>query len=95
MIRHMYIQLVVASSGVLWSFAATIRWRRTRTTVAALAVVALGQLCLWELVRRYDVVRVWTDTPSILAFVALASVLAAWSLLVRDWFDTPEPTTGY
>jgi hypothetical protein len=86
MIRHAQIQLVVAASGILWSIVAGLRWRTTTASSTVLAIVAVGQLCLWELLRRYDIVRAWNPAPSAFASVSLVSVFVAWSLVIgRLW----------
>ena len=85
MVRHGELQLVLAASGSLWSIAAALRCRSKQsnaTSVASLLVAGVGQLCLWELLRRYDVVRVWTLVPTVLALTALISAVAGWLLLV-------------
>jgi hypothetical protein len=84
MIRHARVQFVVASGSLLWSIVAALRWRDGPTNVAALALMGAGQLCLWELLRRYEIVRVWSPMPTVLASGAVASVAAAWWSIVRS-----------
>jgi hypothetical protein len=90
LVRLAQVAALVTIGAVLWALfmLITLLWRTTLRDLGSVAVAIVGQFCLWRL-GQDGAVQAWTAQPSILAFVALASVPLAWGLVLewkwRDW----------
>ena len=89
-IQHVVIQGLVSIGALGWVVMTPFRWRPDPMVYGALAAVAAGQLCAWELLRRYDFVREWSVGPVVLLSMAVLSVALGFAAFVD--FGTPRST---